>query len=67
MAQGYVVLAPNTPPDSSKVVAAFLAGSTQGLNTALAQANAFRGAEVPTGTVQLAEFTSYNTGVVINP
>ena len=67
MAQGYVVLAANTPPDAAKVVAIFLAGATQGLNTALTQANAFKAANVPTGTVQLCTLDTYNTGVAVNP
>lgn len=66
MSQGYVVLAPNTPPDASKVVGIFLAGATQGLNTALVQATEFRDEKVPTGTIQPCSIDTYNTSVPVN-
>jgi hypothetical protein len=67
MAQGYVVLAASTPPNSSLVVAMFVVGNTQNDLDALSRANAFKAANNPTGTVQPMTVDNYNTSVVINP
>ena len=67
MANGFVVLAASTPPDSSKAVAIFIVGATQNAADAESRANAFKASYEPTGTVQPCTIDKYNTGVVINP
>jgi len=67
MANGYVVLAPNTPPDPSKVLAQFVTGPLQGDATCQANAIAWKNGNFPTGTVQPMTEDKYNTDVVINP
>ena len=67
MANGYVVLAPNTPPNSAQVLAMFITGPLQGDATCLANANEWKTLTFPTGTVQACTVDSYGTGVVINP
>jgi hypothetical protein len=67
MANGYVVLEANTPPDAAKVLAFFITGPEQGDSAALANANEFKANHFPTSTVQACTVTSYNTSVVVNP
>lgn len=67
MANGVVVLAAFTPPDSAKPLAIFIEGSAQDHNAALTAANEFKAAHFPTASVQDCSVDKYNTSVVINP
>lgn len=67
MANGVVVLAPNTPPDSSKPLAIFVEGPMQDHSAALAAAGEFKTSHFPTASIQDCTVEKYSTGVVINP
>lgn len=67
MVSAVVVLAPNNPPDSAKPLAAFFVGPTQGQAAAELAAAEYKAAHAPTSSIQNASFSSYETGVVIQP
>lgn len=67
MANGVVVLAASTPPDSAKPLAIFIEGPAQDHQAALAAAEDYKANSFPTATIQDCTIQSYNTNVVINP
>ena len=66
-ADGFVVLAPETPPDASKPLALFIVGPLQGSATCEANAIEWKILKFPTGTVQACTVEKYNTSVNITP
>ena len=66
MASAFVVLEVATPPNSAKVVALFVVGSTQDSNTTKSRAEAFRDSHYPTSVVNPCTVESYNGPIVIN-
>lgn len=67
MADGYVVLAPATPPDSSRPLAIFFKGTNINVDdaAALSRANAFKAASSPTASIQHCTVETYNSSIVI--
>ncbi len=67
MANGVVVLAAVTPPDSAKPLAIFVEGPMQDHNAALAAAANFKTNFFPTASIQDCTVEKYNTSIIINP
>ena len=67
MANGVVVLAPNTPPNSAQPLAIFIEGPMQDHNAALGAAGEFKTNHFPTASIQDCTVEKYNTSVAINP